>query len=78
MFELEQNQKRRSQLEARIRTKLIQVENMAEDALISEARKEFGMLDSMFEEYLKCHSKCQVLMQPNVDGMEDKYSTDSI
>ena len=76
LYELGESQKRRSQLDTKIRTQLRELEFLIEDNKVEDLRSEFEVTDQLFREYLKVHSKCQILLQP-VDDRDD-FSTASI
>lgn len=77
LYELGENQRRRGQLDNRIRTQLIRMELSIEDNRFEGLINEFDVVDKLFSEYMKCHAKCQILIQSGVDDV-DNYSTASI
>ena len=77
LHQIDMHQKRRSNLEARIRTQLVKLDVLVEDQRQAELLDELDALEKLFVEFMKCHSKCQMLIAPNYDEFE-VYSTDSI
>ena len=65
------HQKRRSNLEARIRTQLVKLDVLVEDQRQAELLDELNALEKLFAEFMKCHSKCQMLIAPNYDEKGD-------
>ena len=77
LHQIDMHQKLRSNLEARIRTQLVKLDVLVEDQKQAGLLDELDALEKLFTEFMKCHSKCQMLIAPNYDEFE-VYSKDSI
>ena len=53
------------------------MELLVEDKRQVELQEEVDSLEKLFSEYMKCHSKCQMLIVSRYDEF-DNYSTESI
>ena len=77
LYEIGECQRRRSQLEAKIRTQLLVVETLIEDNRVDKLSEEIQLTENLFTEYSRVHSKCQILIQSGVEE-DDAHSTESI
>ena len=77
LYKIGECQRRRSQLEAKIRTQLLVVETLIEDNRVDKLSEEIQLTENLFTEYSRVHSKCQILIQSGVEE-DDAHSTESI
>ena len=78
LYELELQQTNRLKLEREIRTQICKMELLIEDGKIEELSIEFSNINHLFDQFLKCHARCQLLIQSDQERHEDDYSTDSL
>ena len=78
LYELELQQSKRNKLERKIRKQISKMEFLLIDDQEEELSSEFSILNQLFEEYLSCHAKCQILIMSDEERQEDDHSTDSL
>ena len=77
LHSLDTCQRRRNLLDSKLRTQLLLMEVLIEDNKQAELQEGTILLERLFSEYMECHSKCQMLIIPSYDEL-DNYSTESI